>query len=68
MGHIPTKPRQFLISSFQDFLRTDAQTLSKTILDCSIAGAQVINLSTEPEEDHTQLGKTASRHGRGYRL
>jgi len=26
MGHIPTKLHQFLISSFRDFVRTDAQT------------------------------------------
>jgi len=26
MGHIPTMLHQFLISSFRDFVRTDAQT------------------------------------------
>jgi len=31
MGHIPTKLHQFLISSFQDLMQTDTQSLPKTI-------------------------------------
>jgi len=36
MGHITTKLHQFLISIFQDFVRTDTQTLAKTIPTCSM--------------------------------
>jgi len=46
MAHIPTKLHQFLVISFRDFVRTDAQTDAetppKTILARSIDGAQVI--------------------------